>query len=54
MMEGMQNCTHAGVNNLHNVVRAPNSKVFSTGVKLEVFNVIPMWNSRNGEFCGQL
>ena len=44
MVEGVQNCTHTGVNNLYDVVRAPYSKVFTTGVKLEVLDIIPVRN----------
>jgi len=49
----MQKCSHAGVNDLHNVVGAPDGKVFTAGIKLEVFNVISIRNSRNCEFRGQ-
>ena len=44
MVECVQDCAHTGVKNLRNIVGTSYSKVFTTGVKLEVFNIFSMPN----------
>ena len=42
MVESMQHCAHTSVKNMHNVIRTSDSEVFTTGVKLEVFDIFAM------------